>query len=74
MRSYVETHTNILPMTKHSTLLYFIDNFKPAANQANYTLLIKNCFDPEFLNALMKDLDYDPGDELVKKVLLKANL
>jgi hypothetical protein len=61
-------------MTEFSTLFFLIDDFKLASKETQVSILENEFFDPGFLNTLFKDLEYDPGDELVQKVLMKANL
>jgi len=59
-------------MTKHSTLLYWIDDFD--SNSSDYSAKIDELFNDDFLDAFFNPLIFDPGDNLVKQALMKATL
>ncbi|HDR68584.1 MAG TPA: hypothetical protein ENN61_05980 [Bacteroidaceae bacterium] len=59
-------------MTKHSTLLYWIDDFD--SNSSNYSAKIDELLNDDFLYTFFNPLIFDPGDDLVKQVLMKATL
>ena len=61
-------------MTKHSTLLYCIDDFNKTSQETYNPVFCIDDFDPGFLYAFFRNLEFDPGDDLVKKILLKASL
>jgi hypothetical protein len=60
--------TTILPMTKHSTLFFIIDDF----GEVSEALLFNDRENTLFLDSIFGKLEYDPGDNLVKKLLSRA--
>ena len=61
-------------MPEHSTLLYWVDDFDLTSNPIKNPPILNETLNNDFLNAFFNSLEYDPGDDLVKKVLLKATL
>lgn len=59
-------------MTEFSTLFYWVDDTYNTSDEPGSQLLINNDFDREFMNSFFKKLIFDPGDELVKKILYRA--
>ena len=60
-------------MTKHSTLLYWLDDFDSRSNFVQIPFKLEETFSDDFLNAFFESLEYDPGEDLVRKVILKVN-
>jgi len=59
-------------MTNFSTLFYLVDDTDSTSDESEYQLLINDNFDHDFMNTYFKSLVFDPGDELVKKIMRKA--
>ncbi|MBN1131440.1 MAG: hypothetical protein JXR52_00495 [Bacteroidales bacterium] len=61
-------------MVKHSTLLYRINDYETKPNSENYSVRIDELLNDDFLNTFFGHLVYDPGIDMVKKVIMKATL
>ena len=61
-------------MPEHSTLLYQVDDFDLTSKPIKFPVVLNEILNDDFLNALLETLVYDPGDGIVKKVLLKTTL
>ena len=61
-------------MTKHSTLLYWINDFNKNKQETYNPVIFADQYDPDFLNAFFENLEFDPGVELVKKIMMKSIL
>ena len=59
-------------MVKVSTLFHWVDGFDESDLSAKNPSLLDQDFADNFLNKLLEPLVFDPGDELVLKVLQKS--
>jgi hypothetical protein len=58
-------------MVKVSTLYHRVDGFDGSNVSSDNPGLLDQDYEDKYLNDLLKPLVFDPGDELVQKVLLK---
>lgn len=58
-------------MVKISTLFHRVDGFDTSDISARNSNIADQDFEDDFLNRLLEPLVYDPGDELMQKILQK---
>ena len=56
-------------MVKNSTLFHRVDGFDETNTSDETRELSDQLFDNQFLKELLEPLMYDPGDELVQRIL-----
>ena len=60
-----------MPMVKVSTLFHRVDGFYESENKITFPIALDIEFVDSFLDRLLEPLIFDPGDDLVEKLLLK---
>ena len=61
----------MLPMVKVSTLFHRVDGFEASILSTNDPELLDQEHEDKYLRKLLEPLVFDPGDEIVRKVLLQ---
>ena len=61
-------------MPENFTLLYWVDDFDSTSENIKNPIFLNETLNSDFLNAFFNTLEFDPGADLVKKVLVKATL
>ena len=61
-------------MPENSTILYWVDDFDSTSENIKNPVFLNETLNNDFLDAFFSTLEFDPGADLVKKVLLKAKL